>query len=215
MSATASEVRPRHSLVPQEAMRSARLLRNAVLEADIECDMALMMLIRPLTLRLRRKPTLRQLQVLRLCQRWSSLPRAFHISANVTPDDDKVGATECRLKATGWSDDQWPGGGTEPGLAVCRIDLQAGYEPFRLTVKTRPLVVFSLHAIARCFERLRINNATVVFHHMASSISPTAKWEEDAITVLAGRWLGPVQEALVNGNVIRVRAVRSFLPTGW
>jgi hypothetical protein len=69
--------------------------------------------------------------------------------------------------------------------------------------------------VARCFERLCSTNPTVVFHNIAAAIAPTARWEEDAIAVMAGRWRGATQEVLSGGNVIRVRAIRSFLPTGW
>jgi hypothetical protein len=159
----------------------------------------------------KKKPTLRPEHVLETVNRWRQLPRDFYIASGLDPEKDRMTAYLARLNASSWNDDRWEQSHIEPGMAICKIELQAAVEPFRLSVITRPLVIFSQHAVARCFQRLGTDNAMVVFHHMAATVAPTAQWRQGEIVVRSGRWIGTTQEVRVNEHVVKVRAIRSFL----
>jgi hypothetical protein len=166
----------------------------------------------PLQRRLARKPSFRRDLVEGTVRMWrvraGNLP--FTIVTDIRLDKNRLMLTTARLTASTWRDDIWANPGLESGISLIRFDLIAAASA-GVSIAATPLVVVSLHALARRMQRGAGRDHGSVAHDISACLHAAAS-QADAIEIISGgRWLGSTVPAQIAAGEARVFACRTFI----
>lgn len=145
--------------VPAEFKGQARVFRAAMLDCDREFERAVVAIVAPLKVRLRRKPTLRREHVIDTIREWRRLPFPQYQlrPPQVLHDrEDELEIAEVRVAAGRVLNPNWES--DELGLIVTRVGLRVAAG--RLEKSLQGSIVISGHALGRRFERSRASERT-------------------------------------------------------
>jgi hypothetical protein len=204
--------------VPLSSLLLARQLREDIVGDNNRLKVVLHQVVSPVQRRLLSgKPKLRGNQIIDALRQWQErVPRHYQISRRVEPDVDRLFIEEIRPSASTWVDHSWTEPGDEFGISISRLTFDTRNPASLLT--TTPLLVFSMHRLARCAQRVEAVNPDVIFHHMMATLSNQDRWQDDRIPINAGDWVGSTVHAAFDGalgrRVLRVRAIRTFVRRG-
>jgi hypothetical protein len=205
------------SRVPLAHMLAAREFRKAVLVADGRFLAIAGAGLKPLQDRLRRKPDLREDLIVDFLRYWREQVAndPFHVMWSAKPDRKfrTLEVTECRLSASVWRDDSWAEPAFENGVSLTKTVLTMGHGT--LSSAYTPLVVVSMHALARRYERASDARQRAVLADLSDCVR-SANWYPHAgdyvIDVDGGRWLGSCTTAQSDHRAtVGLYAVRTFL----
>jgi hypothetical protein len=203
--------------VPLRDMLAARELRQAVLAADEKFLVTARAGLQPIEARLRRKPELREDLILDFVRYWRERVESdpFHVMWSAKPDRRfrALELTECRLSASVWRDDSWAEPAFENGVSLTKTVLTMGHGT--MSSACTPLVVVSMHALARRYERATDPRQHAVLADLGDCVR-SANWYPNSgdyvIDVAGGRWLGSSTTARSDhGGTVELYAVRTFI----
>jgi hypothetical protein len=196
--------------VPAEFLGLARAYRNQVHAADQACAVALRGIITPLRMRLARKPTLREENIVHAGRAWSKfMPAAFRIGeTRIVRTRREFVIAEDRISVSWLQAARW--GERERGVSVCRLVVAAHKGDLR--EDWRPVACVSLHALARRFER----GADRRHAALTSDLARLLNFEADPcgqVTCDDGYWLGDLVDLMdeTARTARQCRNVRTFV----
>jgi hypothetical protein len=198
--------------IPAEFLGLARQLRERVQHADDAVNAELAHIVAPLQRRLARKPALRPDTAIDAARSWQRMTAGeqFRLAFDATTDDKQaLVITEVRVNGIRLLDHQWNRPEWESGVGIVQVKLTTSCK-LKLTVT--PLVVLSLHAMGRWFERSGRRDYCSLLRDIVPLLAATAT---DRISANNGDWLGSVTVAHGDqgGRNFVVRSVRTFVPT--
>lgn len=212
--------RPAGTPVPRAFLGLARDLRRRLAAADALVPAALEAALLPLRTRLKRRPTLRADLLIDTERRWRTGLPAF--GRLVLTAERRRGVPpyfcELRAQAGGFRIEDWDeepgGGGFEPGVLLEMILAQPypGVGGGGVDVRQTTIVVVSLHALGRRFQRGTDCSEAAIFADLAAlapfaqkgALPPKARF---ALPAAEGWWCG---ERVWVGDRL-VLAVRTYL----
>jgi hypothetical protein len=200
------------SRVPAEFTGQARVFRDQVRAVDLAMDAALAMITEPLRARLGRHPKLRNEMVAGTARLYSMVvPPQFRLGAvEVTRHRNEFAIVERRIAVSWLRHDEWTDPEhREPGVSVCRFIL--AMTDGKLLWRLHPQANVSLHALARRIERGHERDHAALLRDLA--VLANAGEEGERVATGEGSWFGPVIDADDQGHRIRMRNVRTWLPT--
>ncbi len=191
--------------VPAEHLGLARRFRQDVMRTDDRLLTALPRITAPLQRRLARKPGLRQDAAIDFARAWRMATGPYRLAHDAdVRAKDSITITELRLAATGWRHPHWETWEDGVGIVHVQLTTQGGFK-----VETTPLVVVSLHALARWFERTGQREHKLLVNDLTPLL---AGRDAERVVVRAGIWLGGLIVAYDKlHRPFRLRAVRTFL----
>jgi hypothetical protein len=139
------------------------------------------------------------------------VPPQFRLGAvEVTRHRNEFAIVERRIAVSWLRHDEW----TDPdhrelGLSVCRFVL--AMTDGKLFWGWHPQANVSLHALARRIERGHEHDHAALLRDLA--VLADASEEGERVDTGEGSWFGPVIDADDQGHRIRMRNVRTWLPT--
>ena len=200
------------SRVPAEFTGQARVFRAEVRAVDLAMEAALATITAPLRARLGRHPRLRNEMVAGTARLYTMLvPPHFRLGAvEVTRHRTEFAIVERRIAVSWLRHDEWTDPEhREPGLSICRFVL--GMTDGKLIWRWHPQTNVSLHALARRIERGHERDHAALLHDLA--VLADAGEEGERVDTGEGFWFGSVIDADDQGHRIRMRNVRTWLPS--
>jgi hypothetical protein len=200
------------SRVPAEFTGQARVFRDQVRAADLAMEAALAMITEPLRARLGRHPKLRNEMVADTVRLYSMLvPPRFRLGAvEATRHHTEFAIIERRIAVSWLRHDEWTDPEhREPGVSVCRFVL--AMTDGKLLWRLHPQANVSLHALARRIERGHQRDHGALLRDLA--VLADAGEEGERVDTHEGSWFGHVIDADDQSHRIRMRNVRTWLPS--
>ena len=200
------------SRVPAEFTGQARVFRDQVRAVDLAMDAALAMITEPLRARLGRHPKLRNEMVVGTARLYSMLvPPQFRLGAvEATRHRTEFAIVERRIAVSGLRHDEWTDPEhREPGVSICKFVL--AMTNGTLLWRLHPQANVSLHALARRIERGHERDHAALLRDLAALAD--AGEEGGRVATGEGFWCGHVIDVDDQGHRIRMRNVRTWLPT--
>ncbi|HEU0218941.1 MAG TPA: hypothetical protein VFQ90_19955 [Stellaceae bacterium] len=198
-------------VVPAEFIGQARRLRTNIALAEIAAEQVMKRvwtLVRVTANRHRQPPA----AAARLWQR--QMPDTGRITRTVEYSRTSLRIDEARLSPTKIRFDNWQGEGMEPSIAIVRFELIA--DTRQTSIDTYALCEFSLHSVARRFQRGVGDDADVLADIAAMAAQRDtllANGGEFDVAVGDGRWVGAIVETpSPNGRMESILCIRSYLP---
>lgn len=198
--------------VPLQAVLAAREFRQVVTTADDQFNRMLKSVSKPLLARLDKHPRspIRHEQLADARRTWTEQARELPYRIATTSKLGKgLTITETRLVASLWQAPDWQGR-WEFGLALTEISLIADKS---LRITTKPLIVFSQHALGRRFQRGEDQRHHAVASDMIQTLDASVWYQErDGLVgdVDGGRWIAYPTVAQHDSVGVELFAVRTF-----
>lgn len=148
-------------------------------------------------------------------RRWQNeLPAIARLSLSAKYTKSELHIVESRCSAGDVHFNSWFAGQKEPDIGVQQLTVIARTGYFEISATM--LASVSLHSLARFYQRsfdnsdaaLRSALREIVHHHAAVLAGPGGKF---AIGAGDGRWLGSRQATKIEGKVIQILCIRSFI----
>jgi hypothetical protein len=200
------------SRVPAEFTGQARVFRDQVRAVDLAMDAALARITEPLHVRLGRHPKLRNEMVVGMARLYSMLvPPQFRLGAvEATRHRTEFAIVERRIAVSGLKHDEWTDPEhREPGVSICKFVL--AMTNGTLLWRLHPQANVSLHALARRIERGHERDHAALLRDLAALADVGEEGER--VDTSEGSWFGHVIDADDQGHRIRMRNVRTWLPS--
>jgi hypothetical protein len=210
MSAALSLTRP--PPVPAEYLGRARQFRDSVTADGVVAAPRIVKIVADLQRPVSRRcvPTRDDLAL--AARSWRLLPPGPRLTLEIHHLRHRLLVTEFRLFSTTLVLDAWQDRGLEPGILIVKLTVNC--LPLTLAHNAEILATFSLHALARRFERARPNSAAAVHADLTAAIPALGELTglDMEIPGTGGRWLGrPVDTFDHEKRAIRIGAFRTFL----
>jgi hypothetical protein len=189
----------------------ARSFRQRVEAAEHTYDQAMIAkVIKPLRVRLARKPSLRNGTAVDIARALESMANPFRLSGNIeVVKRGHLRITEMVIGTAKDREDHWEEDNWDHTVSILRIVLTT---VGGIDVKTAPIVTISGHAIARWFERTGSRDQSKLLADIAMILDSK---HPDHASASNGLWLGPIVNAYVDieGETRRliIRNVRTYV----
>jgi hypothetical protein len=196
--------------VGAEWLGKARVFRWEVEKNTDRFKAELLQLTLPIIRRLQRHPRLRrptELDAIRLWQRMN-LPYRFTFEfgrdIHNTLWIQETRLDSLSLRFVGWED--W-----EPGVGITQMRMTTHKQ---MIFEGTPLVIISLHALARYMERSGTKDYATLLNDLRPLLEYTGQSERIA-TTSGGEWIGDRRVIATNGmdRTFPVRAIRTYIQT--
>ena len=210
--------------VPREFLGLGRRFREQIADADDLAARAMIRVFKPLAARADRSAIPRPEMLQDAARIWrQSMPSMGLLDSNIHRSRRDLHIREVRLGVGTFHGASWDEGASEPVVAILLVDLLAAPGICRLMVEAA--VMFSLHALARWYQRAPDNSEAALLLDLARPaamygqiIGTSAMTGNQSFLCAAegGQWAGSLTQRLseATGRREPVLNIRTFLPDG-